>query len=200
MVFALREQGLLNNTAIVLTAKHGEAPVGNVRTVVSTGIIASILNAAVPPIPTKKITLKTSALIWLTNQSQTTAAVAALNASSTLAANLSPGGVLSFGFGLPFPDPLSDAAPPDIVVVMKDGVNFEPLGSQVFAEHGGFGENETHVPLMVSNPKWTGLPQTSTVSTRQIAPTVLSLLGLNPQDLLAVQMEGTQPLSDVLVQ
>ena len=95
---------------------------------------------------------------------------------------------------------MSDAAPPDIVVVMKDGVNFEPSPITVFAEHGGFGENETHVPLLVSNPKWTGLTQGAIVSTTQIAPTVLSLLGLNPQDLLAVRIEGTQPLSDVLVQ
>src|SRR5437773_6124092 len=132
MVFALREQGLLNNTAIVLTAKHGEAPVGNVRTVVPTTVITSILATA--GIATKKVTQKTSGLIWLTDQTQTAAAVAALNASSTLALNLSPGGVLSFGFGLPFPDPLSDAAPPDIVVVMKAGVNFEPSCSLVFAE------------------------------------------------------------------
>jgi hypothetical protein len=196
MVFALREQGLLNNTAIVLTAKHGEAPVGSVRTVVSTSVITNILTAA--GISTNKVTQKTSALIWLTDQTQTVAAVAALNASSTLAPNLSQ--VLSFGFGLPFPNPLTDAAPPDIVVVMKDGVNFEPSTITVFAEHGGFGENETHVPLLVSNPKWTGLTQTSTVATRQIAPTVLALLGLNPGALQAVQIEGTQSLSDVLVQ
>ncbi len=196
MVFAMREQGLLNNTAIVITAKHGEAPVGNVRTVVPTTVITSILKAAL--ISTNKVTQKTSALIWLSDQTQTAAAVAALNASSTLAPNLSA--VLSFGSGLPFPNPLSDAAPPDIVVVMKDGVNFEPSPITVFAEHGGFGENETHVPLMVSNPKWTGLTQGATVSTTQIAPTVLSLLGLSPQDLLAVRIEGTQSLSDVLVQ
>ncbi len=196
MVFALREQGLLNNMAIVITAKHGESPVGNVRTVVPTSVITNILTAA--GISTKKVTQKTSALIWLTDQTKTVAAVAALNASSTLAPNLSA--VLSYPFGLPFPDPLSDAAPPDIVVVMKDGVNFEPSPITVFAEHGGFGENETHVPLLVSNPKWTAFTQSSTVSTKQIAPTVLSLLGLNPSALQAVVLEGTTSLSDVLVQ
>jgi arylsulfatase A-like enzyme len=84
---------------------------------------------------------------------------------------------------------------------MKDGVNFEPsLTSTTHAEHGGFGENETHVPLMVFFPGWTPLSQSLTVSTRQIAPTVLMLLGLDPQALQAVQIEGVAPLADVVSQ
>src|SRR5262249_51086257 len=130
IVFALREQGLLNNTAIVITAKHGESPVGSTRKIVPTTLIASILTTA---IPTKKITQKTSALIWLSNQDQTGAAVLALNSSLTLALNLKQ--VLYYGHpDFPFPDPRSDPAVPDIVVVMNDGVNFEPSGSTTFAE------------------------------------------------------------------
>jgi hypothetical protein len=185
----------LKTTAIVITAKHGESPVGNQRTIVLTTLIGSILNAA--GIPTQKITQKTSALIWLTNQGQTEAAVAALSESSVLAPNLHQ--VLSFPSGnLPFPDPTVDPAVPDIVVVMNDGVNFEPLGSTTYAEHGGFGENETHVPLVISNPGWTGSTDTHPVSTRQIAPTVLTLLGLDPHALQAVQMEGTQVLPEFI--
>jgi hypothetical protein len=204
MVFALREQGLLNNTVIVITAKHGESPVTNTRRIVLTNgttgtSIGEILSVAGITTP-KKITQKTSALIWLAKQTETALAVGALNASLTLRPNLNQ--VLSFGSpDFPFPNPLSDPAVPDIVVAMKDGVNFEPSGPiTVYAEHGGFGENETHVPLLVSNPKWTPITQTLTVSTKQIAPTVLALLGLNPQALQAVQIEGTQSLSDVLVE
>jgi hypothetical protein len=184
--------GQLKKTAIVITAKHGESPVGNQRTIVLTTLIGSILKAA--GIPTQKITQKTSALIWLTNQAQTAAAVAALNASPVLAPNLNQ--VLSFGSAnFPFPDPTVDPAVPDIVVVMNPGVNFEPsLASTTYAEHGGFGENETHVPLLISNPGWTPSSLTCTVATRQIAPTVLALLGLDPQALQAVQIEGTSVL------
>jgi Type I phosphodiesterase / nucleotide pyrophosphatase len=184
-------QGQLKKTAIIITAKHGESPFGNQRTIVSTNLIGSILTAA--GIPTHKITQKTSALIWLTNQAQTAAAVAALNASLVLAPNLHE--VLSFGSpDFPFPDPTVDPAVPDIVVVMNDGVNFEPSGSTTFAEHGGFGEPESHVPLLISNPGWTASSLTCTVATRQIAPTVLALLGLDPNALQAVQIEGTPVL------
>jgi arylsulfatase A-like enzyme len=84
---------------------------------------------------------------------------------------------------------------------MNDGVNFEPsVTSTTHAEHGGFGENETHVPLLISYPRWTGSTQTDPVSTRQIEPTVLVLLGLDPLALQAVQVEGTPVLQDVLAQ
>jgi hypothetical protein len=206
IVSALREQGLLNNTGIVITAKHGESPLSNQRTIVLTGAISNILSNAINAAGTvgirfKKITQKTSGLIWLTNQADTAAAVTALRNASGLepsfAANLRE--VLSFGDGLPFPDPTTDPAAPDIVVVMNDGVNFEPsLASTTFAEHGGFGENETHVPLLVSFAKWSNLTQMASVSTRQVAPTVLAMLGLNPRSLQAVQIEGVVPLADVV--
>ena len=35
---------------------------------------------------------------------------------------------------------------------------------------------------------------TAPVETTQIAPTILELLGLHPEELQAVQIEGTQPL------
>jgi hypothetical protein len=53
---------------------------------------------------------------------------------------------------------------------------------------------------MVFFPGWTPLSQSLTVSTRQIASTVLMLLGLDPQALQAVQIEGVAPLADVVSQ
>jgi membrane-anchored protein YejM (alkaline phosphatase superfamily) len=199
-------QGQLKKTAIVITAKHGESPLSNTRTVVLTSTISKVLNLALNSSGTvgikfNKITQKTSALIWLADPADTMAAVSALSNASAVdpvfAAHLSQ--VLSFGSGLPFPQPGTtpgtDPAPPDIVVVMNDGVNFEPsLTSTTYAEHGGFGEPESHVPLLISNPGCTGSSVTSTVSTRQIAPTVLALLGLDPNALQAVQIEGTSVL------
>ena len=192
---ALQSNGLAKSTAIVITAKHGESPVSSTRTIVLTSAIGNILKAA--GIGTKKITQKTSGLIWLSNQLQTAAAVTALRNDAAFAANLSQ--VLSAGDGLPFPDPATDPAPPDIVVVMNNGVNFEPTaGSTTHAEHGGFGENETHVPLLVSANGWAPLTQPAQVTTRQIAPTVLKILGLDPNQLQAVQIEGVAALADVV--
>ena len=207
---ALQSQGIAKSTAIVITAKHGESPLTNKRTVVLTSTVSKILNAAINSsgtvgIPFNKITQKTSPLIWLANPADTAAAVTALSNASAIdpvfAANVTQ--VLSFGNGLPFPQPGTgpgtDPAPPDIVVVMKAGVNFESsLTSTTHAEHGGFGENETHVPLMVYLSGWSPLTQGATVSTRQIAPTVLMLLGLDPNALQAVQIEGVAALADVV--
>jgi arylsulfatase A-like enzyme len=72
------------------------------------------------------------------------------------------------------------------------------LTSTTHAEHGGLGENETHVPLLISSPRVTPFTQTATVSTRQIAPTVLTMLGLDENALQAVQIEKVQPLADVV--
>jgi len=195
-----------DKTVIVITAKHGESPNGPSRTVVlfdanklANNPIGQILTNA--GIPWNKITAKTSMLIWLKDQTQTAAAVAALtDTTNALAAALAPNlkQVLSFGNGLPFPDPTMDPAPPDIVVWMNDGVNFEPtFTSTTHAEHGGFGEYETHVPLLVSNSRWAPVTVAASAATRQIAPTILTLLGLNPNDLQAVQVEHIQVLQEV---
>src|SRR5205823_5340326 len=62
------------------------------------------------------------------------------------------------------------------------------------AEHGGFSDQDVNVPIVISNPQLS--PQTINVpvQTTQIAPTVLTLLGLNPLALQAVQMEHTKVL------
>jgi hypothetical protein len=53
---------------------------------------------------------------------------------------------------------------------------------------------DLHVLMVVSGP---GIPvrvESTSVETTQVAPTVLALLGLNPNALKAVQIEGTQVL------
>jgi len=93
-----------------------------------------------------------------------------------------------------FPDPLSDPAPPDVVVVPNSGTTYEPA-AQVLAEHGGFNENDTHVPLLVVAPKYvTPGVLRAPVTTTQIAPTILQLLGLDYTDLQAVSIEGVKVL------
>jgi arylsulfatase A-like enzyme len=62
------------------------------------------------------------------------------------------------------------------------------------AEHGGFAQDDTNVMLLVSNPRIKPATITSFVETAQLAPTILSILGLDPKDLTAVEAEGTPVL------
>ena len=68
-------------------------------------------------------------------------------------------------------------------------------GTSKIAEHGGDDPQDRHVPILVILP---GLAHGQTVSapveTTQIAPTILRLLGLNPQALKAVRIEHTRVL------
>ena len=64
------------------------------------------------------------------------------------------------------------------------------------AEHGGFTHDDTNVALLVSGAGVSapGTSDTQYVETTQVAPTILKLLGLNPNALKAVQVEGTKTL------
>ena len=56
---------------------------------------------------------------------------------------------------------------------------------------------DRHVLMVVSGP---GIPvqvESTSVETTQVAPTILALLGLDPNKLTAVQVEGTQVLPGV---
>ena len=66
------------------------------------------------------------------------------------------------------------------------------------AEHGGDNPGDRDVPLLVYAPG-TVRPVTndSWVETTQVAPTILHLLGLDPDALQAVQQEGTQVLPGI---
>jgi hypothetical protein len=197
MVAALHAEGLYDTTAIIVTAKHGETALDPAhRQIVLTSVIPGIVNGVDMTLLSKKpVTQKSNAFIWLSDQSKTAAVVNAL----TVPANQTMAGIGQVLSGeslkLLFPDPLVDPATPDIIVVSNTGVNYEPTaGSTTLAEHGGLGENDTHVPLIVSIPGYQAGTTQAPVTTTQIAPTILQLLKLDPGDLQAVQLEGTTVL------
>ncbi len=195
MVTELKTKNLYNSTAIIITAKHGETALDPThRSVVLTSVIPAIVNGVQAGLGVK-ITQKSNAYIWLSDQSKTAAVVAALTQPSNQSL-AGIGQVLSgASLKLLFPDPLVDPAVPDIVVVGNVGVNYEPtLSSTVFAEHGGFAENDTHVPLLVAIPGVGQKTVTAPVQTIQIAPTVLGLLRIPPRKLDAVRLQGTDVL------
>jgi len=48
--------------------------------------------------------------------------------------------------------------------------------------------------MLLSNPGFAAATVTTTVETKQVGPTILEALGLDPASLQAVQKEGTQTL------
>ncbi len=92
-----------------------------------------------------------------------------------------------------FNSPLTDPRTPDIIVAPNVGVVYTGGGKKI-AEHGGFANDDTNVMMLVANPRFSPKTVTSPVETAQIAPTILKVLGLDPNSLQAVRMEHTQPL------
>jgi len=86
-----------------------------------------------------------------------------------------------------------DPRTPDIIVQPNVGVVYtSSLKKQ--SEHGGFAHDDTNVMMLVSNPGLRARTVTSFVETTQVAPTILRMLGLDPNSLSAVRKEGTPAL------
>lgn len=94
--------------------------------------------------------------------------------------------------------PAGDSRVPDVIGIAQVGTVFTG-GTGKIAEHGGDNPQDRDVALLVSGAGVErGAVNTSAVETTQIAPTILDLLGLDPNALQAVQAEHTQalPLGD----
>jgi len=87
----------------------------------------------------------------------------------------------------------SDGRVPDLIGIVQHGVVYTGKTKKI-AEHGGNDPQDRDVPLVISGPSIKHRVQTTQVQTTQIAPTILSLLGLDPHDLEAVVAEGTRGL------
>ncbi len=217
MVTALKNQHLLDSTAVIITAKHGQSPIdpnrffpipghsGNNGTPPS-GIIGSLL----PPVysdPNNALGIAEDDIsqLWLTEASQTTEAVTELENAGTAIGlgQILYGASLSTIFnppGVPTNPgacckllPGGDPRTPDIIVLPNVGVVYTGnLKKQ--SEHGGFAWDDTNVMLLVSSPCFQAKTVHSFVETTQVAPTILKLMGYDPSDLDAVRMEGTPVL------
>jgi len=83
-----------------------------------------------------------------------------------------------------------------VVVQPKVGVIYS-LSKKKNAEHGGFAEDDAHVGLLVSNPSLEASVVTAQVRTKQVAPTIVRALGLDPEALDAVRAEHTAVLPNL---
>ena len=188
MVDALRANGLLEKTVIIVSAKHGQSPidVSKRKTFDDGAVIATPIGSNFAfDIGDDGV------LIWLLDNSgtKTADAVAALDGFGDT-------GIMEWLSGplltLTYQDPATDSRTPDIIGVARVGTIFTK-GSKI-AEHGGLNEDDTHVALIVSNPSFESGQIHAAVTTAQIAPTILKFLDLDPNDLDAVRLESTSVL------
>jgi hypothetical protein len=217
MVVALAERDLLRSTTIIVTAKHGQSPINmkKRRIVPDSGfddVVAPIVGAG-----NYAFLADDACYLWLKKEVQhlTADIVNALWSSpglTDLPANPAPPSGTPLGL-LPWPanpgieyilwgdtlklqghDPLTDTRTPDIIVYPTPGIVYAGKKSTKLSEHGGVAADDLNVALLVSNPGLARRTLKSPVQTAQVAPTILKLLGLNPDALEAVQKEKTDEL------
>ena len=205
MVAELRAHDLLDSTAIIVTAKHGQSPVDPHRFFPIPGRSgtngtppSTLLASFLPASETGGIgpTEDDVSLLWLTRASDTLAAVSVLeeNAQAAGIGQIFYGRSLETMFNRPgLPQHGGDPRTPDIIVQPNVGVIYTG-STKKQAEHGGFAHDDTNVMLLVSHPALRATIVTSFVETTQVAPTILQLLGLDPLRLDAVRREGTPVL------
>jgi hypothetical protein len=188
MVSALGKEDLLDSTMIIISAKHGNSPVDPLALVrVNPTAISNIVNTVAPGLAL--LSADTGPLIWLKDQSTTSAVVEALSTSMT---NGNPARIARILSGAEltaqFADPLTDSRTPDIILVPEPGTVYTTSLTKI-ADHGGFGEEDVHVALLVSQRSLQRNTVSDAVETRQIACTILTALALSCDRLDSQKIE-----------
>ena len=193
MVAQLKSCGLYDSTLIIVSAKHGQSPIDpSTRTTRDDG-------AFFPQTPGYSFEIADDeVLLWLDPSLQTTDRAAAYEYLKSIAGAANLAAVYDGQqFKGVYRNPLHDSRTPDFIGVAVPGTIYT-TGTKL-AEHGGYAENDRHVALLLSgNVLGRTRVQTAPVQTTQIAPTILTALGLNPQALEGVRKEGTQVLPGAL--
>ncbi len=203
---ALKSRHIYDSTLIIVTAKHGQAPIDPLKVNPSAGVTnkigglqtlvanyASSSDAVAQAIVNAGENEDDVALIWLQDQTQAPAAAQWLR-DNNVAAGLHIQQVLAADLmKLRFRDPIGDNHTPDIIVVPELGAIYT-TSKKKNAEHGGFSSDDTNVALIVSQPGIASMQIKGPVLTTQIAPTILRALELDPNELQAVQIEHTEVL------
>jgi Type I phosphodiesterase / nucleotide pyrophosphatase len=212
----IQADGEAGSTAIILTAKHGQSPLNNSQLQrINDAPIITAVNAAWAKLhPSNKTLVVQEAdddglLWWTSDRSQaatdfvknylwTHTAPAVNYAGQTITVQHSGLREIFAGqqsaqfFGVANSDPHH----PDVFGIAQVGTIYT-TGTKI-AEHGGDNPGDRDVPLIVYAPGTVKPGQSSRwVETTQVAPTILQLLGLNPQDLQAVQIEHTRVLPGI---
>jgi hypothetical protein len=215
MIAAIAANNLTSSTAIIISAKHGQSPIDSSRYLgistftgdpISTSPATIAANAGCLPYSESPLnptgigpTEDDVSLVWLNTSCTASSVVDMLETQSPSTSNIAGIGEIFWGAGItqlynaPGLPPNGDPRTPDILVTPNIGVTYSGSGKKL-AEHGGFSHDDTNVILIVSNPSFAPATVTAPVTTMEIAPTILQILGLNPGALQAVQLEGTPVL------
>jgi hypothetical protein len=208
IVNALKTAGIYNDTLVIITAKHGESPIDPTRYVANgANTPATLLGNAIPfsesPLNTTGIgaTEDDVSVLWLKKGASVPAAVELLenNAAGIGLGEIYYGPSLALNYNVGGLEPGEDPRSPDIIVTPNVGVTYSGSTSMI-GDHGGFAHDDTNVMLLVANPAFKARTVSAVVATRQVAPTIVKALGLNPQALDAVRAEGTPVLPEVVAQ
>ena len=205
IVNALKDAGIFDNTLLIVTAKHGDSPIDPLSYVADgANTPATLLGSAIPfsesPLNPTGIgaTEDDVSVLWLKQGASVSAAVQLLekNASAIGLGQIFYGPTLAVNYGVGGLDPGQDPRTPDIIVTPNVGVTYSGSTTMI-RDHGGFSHDDTNVLLLVSHPQFKPQIVSNGTTTMQVAPTIVKALGLDPQALDAVRMEGTQVLPEV---
>ncbi|WP_406165943.1 alkaline phosphatase family protein [Streptomyces canus] len=210
----IAERHLADSTTIILSAKHGQSPTDPAAlTRIDDGPLLDGLNAAWKKLHPAAGDLVAHSvdddamLLWLTDRSPAATEFAKrylLGQSGTgTDINAAPKAFTRSGLSKVYAGSAAaryfhveagDARVPDVFGLAQHGVVYTG-GTKKIAEHGGAHSDDLDVPLVVSGASVPdGVRDSASVQTKQIAPTILSLLGLNPRSLQAVREEHTTVL------
>jgi hypothetical protein len=208
IVAALKHAGIYDDTLIIITAKHGMSPIDpNLLVTSNANSPATLLGTAIPasesPLTAGGIgaTEDDVSVLWLNKGASVTSAVQLLesNAAAIGLGQLFYGPTLALNYNVGGLDPGQDPRSPDIIVTPNVGVTYIGPGSAL-GDHGGFGHDDTNVMLLVAHPCFKPQTVSAPTTTTQVAPTIVKALGLDPQALDAVRIEGTAVLPEVAAQ
>lgn len=214
----LTHDHLAASTTIILSAKHGQSPIkpNQLRRVDDAAIIDKLdaAFAAKHPSAAPLVTFSVdddAMLVWLSDRSPAALAFAKhylLTHSAPANRINDPKGtysttVRSSGLTAAYTGAaadkfvgarIGDSHAPDLIGISQVGVVYTGKVGKI-SEHGGDSAADRHVALVVSGAGVAHHAQQATaVNTTQIAPTILTLLGLNPRKLQAVREQHTKAL------
>jgi arylsulfatase A-like enzyme len=190
MLAELEAKGLSDSTLVIVSAKHGDTPIDPAkREAADLSVIPAAVNSVKEGLIASVLQDGSVALIWLTDQSRTADVVAALRKQQEKGRiqEIIAGEALKLRFN----DPAVDPRVPDIIVQPVFGTIYVSPTSGFIAEHGGMTDPDMHVALLLSMPGIDSRAIKFPVQTTQVAPTILKVLGLDPNALKAVQIEKT---------
>jgi arylsulfatase A-like enzyme len=204
LVNALKDQGIYEDTLIIITAKHGGSPIDTTRYVGNTNTPATLLGTMIPysesPLNPNGIgaTEDDVSVLWLKKGVSVQTAVDLLESNATAIGlgQIYYGPALALNYNVGGTGPGQDPRSPDIIVTPNVGVTYSGSTTMI-ADHGGFAHDDINVMLLVAHKGFTEQTVSAETATTQVAPTILKALGLDPQALDAVRAEGTAVLPEV---